>query len=210
MRRLLPALAIASILAGAPSRTCAANHGITYRDLGPASGRDRAPSPAPLPVTYRKMTPPPPHTETAVEPPAGEPALWQLGVGAFQFYDDPGFDGMRLEYRSRRPLLHSGRWFYGLTLGHQEFLMGYAGVYFPLRVGRLVITPSSGIGFLAGGDDTQTSGPLQFRSGLEFAFEIARGQRLGVGIQHVSNGGYSQPNGGADSLFLTYQVAVGR
>jgi hypothetical protein len=58
-------------------------------------------------------------------------------------------------------------------------------------------------------DDTSMPSSLEFGSHLGVGFRLTKNQTLGVGIQHLSNAGIKQPNGGINLLLLQYTVSTG-
>ncbi len=69
----------------------------------------------------------------------------------------------------------------------------------------LVITPSFSPGIYFQGSGKRLGCPLEFRSGVQIAFEDRRGVRIGGEFYHISNGSLSSRNPGANSwaLFIT-------
>ena len=58
-------------------------------------------------------------------------------------------------------------------------------------------------------DDTSMPSAFEFGSHLGVGFRLAKNQTLGIGIQHLSNAGIKQPNGGINLLLLQYTVSTG-
>jgi lipid A 3-O-deacylase len=52
--------------------------------------------------------------------------------------------------------------------------------------------------------DTRMPSAFEFGSHIGFGFRLGNHQTLGVGLQHLSNAGIKQPNGGIDLLFVQY------
>jgi lipid A 3-O-deacylase len=57
-------------------------------------------------------------------------------------------------------------------------------------------------------DDTRVPSAFEFGSHIGFGFALPRNQTLGVALQHLSNAGIKQPNGGIDLLLVQYTYAV--
>jgi hypothetical protein len=53
-------------------------------------------------------------------------------------------------------------------------------------------------------EDTRMPSAFEFGSHIGFGFRLGSNQTLGVGLQHLSNAGIKQPNGGIDLLFVQY------
>ena len=58
-------------------------------------------------------------------------------------------------------------------------------------------------------DDTRVPSAFEFGSHIGIGFRLARNHTLGIGLQHLSNAGIKQPNGGIDLLLLQYTVSTG-
>jgi lipid A 3-O-deacylase len=57
-------------------------------------------------------------------------------------------------------------------------------------------------------DETRVPSAFEFGSHIGFGFALARNQALGLALQHLSNAGIKQPNGGIDLLLVQYSYAV--
>jgi hypothetical protein len=55
--------------------------------------------------------------------------------------------------------------------------------------------------------DTRMPSAFEFGSHLGAGFRLARDHTLGIGIQHLSNAGIKQPNGGINLLLFQYTYA---
>jgi len=76
-------------------------------------------------------------------------------------------------------------------------------------------------GFLEGGvggyllshtinnEDTSMPSSFEFGSHLGIGFRLAKNQTLGIGVQHLSNAGIKQPNGGINLVLIQYTVSTG-
>ena len=58
-------------------------------------------------------------------------------------------------------------------------------------------------------EDTRMPSSLEFGSHLGIGFALAKNHTLGIGIQHLSNAGIKQPNGGINLLLIQYTVSTG-
>jgi len=56
-------------------------------------------------------------------------------------------------------------------------------------------------------DETRVPSAFEFGSHLGVGFRLARNHTIGVGVQHLSNAGIKQPNGGIDLLFVQYRFS---
>ena len=85
---------------------------------------------------------------------------------------------------------------------------GYGGLRLDLALGRWVVTPQFAVALYEDGDGKDLGGVLEFRSGLEVAYDFARGPTVGLLFYHLSNGDFYDFNPGSNSLVLT--LAFGR
>lgn len=69
---------------------------------------------------------------------------------------------------------------------------------------RWIASPHFAVTLLDEGDGRELGGLVEFRSGLELAYELANGDRLGLSFYHLSNAGLSGLNPGSESLVLVY------
>jgi hypothetical protein len=58
-------------------------------------------------------------------------------------------------------------------------------------------------------EDTRVPSAFEFGSHLGVGFRLARDHTIGVGLQHLSNAGIKQPNGGIDLVLVQYTVSTG-
>jgi lipid A 3-O-deacylase len=99
----------------------------------------------------------------------------------------------------------------GGILTHKGSYDLYAGFSFDLPLGkRVVLRPSFAPGYYNMGSGKDLGYALEFRSGLEAAWRFSNGARLGVEINHISNGGLGDHNPGANSLLLMVTIPIGK
>jgi hypothetical protein len=79
---------------------------------------------------------------------------------------------------------------------------------FPLS-GRWVLTPGFDITSYDEGRGIDLGSELEFRSGLELSHPVHRNWRLGIGVYHLSNGGFGDRNPGTNSLVGSLVIPVG-
>lgn len=146
------------------------------------------------------------------------PRAWvQFGLGTFVVRRAHGIDTGRLEFWSRRRVFKIARLFTGLSWGRENrrdrAALIYTGFYWDFKFGKkkrkVHLIPSTSVAALVGGNNLRFSGDLQFRSGLEVAFDVGdRGNRIGVAWMHVSNANVHLPNLGSDSWMLTWTTPI--
>ena len=84
----------------------------------------------------------------------------------------------------------------------------YGGLRLDLKLGSWVITPQFAASLYEDGDGRDLGGVLEFRSGIEVAYRLPAGPRVGLLFYHLSNGDFYDFNPGANSLVLT--LSLGR
>ncbi len=80
---------------------------------------------------------------------------------------------------------------------------GYGGLRLDLTLGRWVITPQFAVSLYDAGDGKDLGGEVEFRSGLEVAYDFAKGPKVGLLFYHLSNADVYDFNPGSNSLVLT-------
>lgn len=97
----------------------------------------------------------------------------------------------------------------GLTAGAQGSLYVYAGGRMDLPIaGPWVFSPNAGMGYYHKADGFNLGGELEFRTGIELAYRLPGGSRLGLCLYHLSNSGLFERNPGSESLVLTYSTGL--
>lgn len=71
---------------------------------------------------------------------------------------------------------------------------------------RWSITPTTGLGAFQESEELKLGSELEFRSGIEAAYNFRNHYRLGLGFFHVSNAGIGERNPGSESLIAFFAV----
>ena len=71
---------------------------------------------------------------------------------------------------------------------------------------KLYFSPSFGIGYYNDGSGKNLGNDIQFRTTLEFNYQLKNNNRIGISIGHISNANLGDKNPGAEILSLNYQV----
>ncbi len=149
------------------------------------------------------------------------------GIGIF----DIKFDGkdtnetvdFRYERRFDKSLVNIGpeedNFFYlkpflGFELTGDNASYFLTGVYieedFDEIIGRntklINFTPSLGLGYYDNGDGKKLGHNLEFRTSLEFSFNMKNKNRIGLSLSHISNANIGDKNPGVEIISLSYQV----
>ena len=153
-----------------------------------------------------------------------------INVFALGIYDIK-FDGseknqatdLRYEFRSDKSLFDIGpeednffflKPFAGVELTSDSASYFLAGIYLEDNLGQLfnakknnyIITPSFGFGIYDDGSGKKRGNDIQFRTTLEFSFELKNKNRIGISFGHISNANLGDKNPGAEVISLSYQI----
>lgn len=142
-----------------------------------------------------------------------EHAMINITVGQVGILDD--IDGPQrygLEYRFKS---FSGPWGFRLipAIGAATSSNGANFIYSDLRhdfylSNRWILIPSFGMGIFSDSEEVNLGHDLEFRSGLEIAYEFSNKMRAGIAIYHLSNGGISKQNPGTESLVFSVCIPI--
>jgi len=149
-----------------------------------------------------------------------------FGVGIY----DVKFDGsssnnatdLRYERRFDNTLIDIGpeedNYFYlkpfaGIELTTDSAFYLISGIYLEDNLGELTFgeknnlnfTPSFGVGYYDDGDGKKLGNNIQFRTTLEFSYELQNFDRIGISFGHISNANIGNKNPGAEIISLSYQ-----
>ncbi len=140
-----------------------------------------------------------------------EPTSLALSAGAFDTGGEPIAElGLELRWQSSLPLGLGV--ITGIAAHEDEGVWGHLGLRrtFALGESRARLTPSFAAAAYERGEGKDLGQTLEFRSGLELAWELAGGRRLGVLFYHLSNASLSDVNPGSNSLLAVYGLPLGR
>lgn len=85
----------------------------------------------------------------------------------------------------------------------------YAGLNFDLLFAdHLLFAPGFAAGYYWKGNWKDLGFPLEFRSGIEVAWQFSDGRRLGFHFYHLSNASLGHRNPGEESLSLFYDIPI--
>ena len=149
-----------------------------------------------------------------------------FGVGIY----DVKFDGsssnnatdLRYERRFDNTLIDIGpkkdNFFYlkpfaGIELTTDSAFYIISGIYLEDNVGDLIsgeknnwnFTPSFGVGYYDDGNGKKLGNKIEFRTTLEFSYQLVNRDRIGISFGHISNANIGNKNPGAEIISLSYQ-----
>ena len=142
------------------------------------------------------------------------PALAQeqltLGVGSFDVQDKHAKWMGQVEYRGNS-LWRNLRPDAGILLtekGSQYYYIGL-GYDFQLDAGNhWLLTPTFAPGYYEDAGGKNLGGHLEFRSGLEAAYQFDDAQRVGIAFHHMSNASIYEHNPGVETLVVQYTLPL--
>ena len=136
-----------------------------------------------------------------------------ITAGQVGILDEPdGPQRYGLEYRFTS---FSGPWGFRLipAIGVASANNGASFAYADLRHDfylndRWLLIPSFGAGMFKDSREIELGNNLEFRSGLEVAYQFGNKIRAGIAIFHLSNGGISSQNPGTEALVFSVCIPV--
>lgn len=97
----------------------------------------------------------------------------------------------------------------GLEVSDRGALYGYGGFAIDVFFGdSFVISPNAAAGFYSAGNGRDLGYPLEFRSGIEAAYQFDNGSRLGVAYHHISNAELGDRNPGIENLTVNFAMPL--
>jgi len=144
------------------------------------------------------------------------PDLFSAGCGAFDLYREkyrtPELD---LEYKAHFDCLRSPFSFleFRPLVGVMATARGsgylYLGINFDLLFfDHLLFAPGFAGGYYWQGNGKNLGYPVEFRSGVEVAWQFSSWHRLGFHFYHLSNASLARKNPGEESLVLFYDIPI--
>lgn len=116
-----------------------------------------------------------------------------------------------VEYRAK-PFEYGIRPTIGINADTDGSAYGYVGFNWDIALidKQLYLIPN----FMAGGyhrgdEGKRLGGAIEFRSGIELAYQMQNEHRLGIAFNHISNASIYNHNPGAETVLVNYSVPVG-
>ena len=66
-------------------------------------------------------------------------------------------------------------------------------------------TPSFGVGYYDDGNGKKLGNKIEFRTTLEFSYQLLNKDRIGISFGHISNANIGNKNPGAEIIGVSYQ-----
>ena len=86
--------------------------------------------------------------------------------------------------------------------GAQYYYGGFG--YDAFLADQIVLTPNVAVGYYRHGDGKNLGSDLEFKSGVELAYQWQDTRRLGIAIHHISNASIGNENPGTEIISLQY------
>ena len=151
-----------------------------------------------------------------------------FSVGVYDFELDEDLQGnyltsdFRYEKRLNKTLLNIGpeednffylKPFYGIEITGDSAYYLLSGVYLEDNLGEVMIgrennwnfTPSFGVGYYDDGNGKKLGNKVEFRTTLEFSYQLVNKDRIGISLSHISNAYRGNKNPGAEVISISYQ-----
>ena len=139
-----------------------------------------------------------------------DPALLSFGAGVFEIVRHNRHETaeFRAEYKS------SLNWYtvrpqigFLLTIKGSTYLCGGFGLDWVIK-DRLVFSPNFAAGWYRPGGGKDLGYALEFRSGVECAWQFKSKARLGLFFYHLSNASLGRKNPGEESLEVFFSIPI--
>lgn len=132
----------------------------------------------------------------------------KLGVGAFDVGDDDNAANFRAELHTNDIwwIVHP---FVAVDVNTDAGIWGGAGLAADIDLtNKIAVTPSLAAGLYGEGDSKDLGGALEFRTGVEAAYKMDNGDRVGLELTHMSNANIYDENPGAQTVSVNYHTPV--
>lgn len=144
------------------------------------------------------------------------PDYFSIAAGGFDFYREKHrtFEfGIEYKFHLRflkppnrflqfRPLI-------GAMATARGSFYGYVGINFDLLfLDQILFAPGFAAGYYHSGRGKNLGHPIEFRSGVELAWQFSDWHRLGLHFYHLSNASLGNRNPGEESLVLFYDIPI--
>lgn len=99
----------------------------------------------------------------------------------------------------------------GINATTDSSVYGYAGLNWDVALldKQLYLIPNFAAGIYKKGDGKELGGAIEFRSGIELAYQFQNAQRLGIAFNHISNASIYSHNPGSETVLVSYSIPLG-
>ena len=103
--------------------------------------------------------------------------------------------------------------FAGIELTTDSAMYIIGGIYLEDNIGEIIIgeknnwifTPSFGAGYYEDGNGKKLGNNIEFRTTLEFSYQLQNSDRIGISFGHISNANIGNKNPGVEIISISYQ-----
>ena len=103
--------------------------------------------------------------------------------------------------------------FAGIELTSDSAFYLISGIYLEDNIGGLLtgknnslnFTPSFGVGYYDDGNGKKLGNKVEFRTTLEFSYQLTNKDRIGISFGHISNANIGNKNPGVEIISISYQ-----
>lgn len=122
---------------------------------------------------------------------------------------DHGAAQFGVEYRGH-PFQYTIRPIIGVNVTTDSSLYGYAGFHLDAELikDQLYLSPNFAAGFYRKNSGRDLGGTVEFRSGIELAYQMPNEHRVGVAFNHISNASLYRHNPGSETALISYSVPI--
>ena len=149
-----------------------------------------------------------------------------FGIGIYDVKFDGSYSNNATDFRYERRFDNSiidigpkkDNFFYmkpfaGIELTSDSAFYLISGIYLEDNLGELMtgeennwnFTPSFGLGYYDDGNGKKLGNKVEFRTTLEFSYQLANKDRIGISLGHISNANIGNKNPGAEIVSFSYQ-----
>lgn len=149
----------------------------------------------------------------AVVPFAGSARASDYVTGYVGWYDLVDQDNQSaqfgIEYRFH-PVDFGLRPTLGINATGDGSVYGYGGFNWDVQLvpNQIYLIPNFMAGAYSDGSGKDLGGAIEFRSGIELAYQFPNRERVGIAFNHISNASIYDKNPGAETLLINYSVPV--
>jgi len=148
-------------------------------------------------------------SSTAVS--SSELDLLSFALGYYDINDDKEAADFRLEYRFGRPLILDFKPWLGAEITTDGALYGAGGILYDWEfMENFYLVPSLGVGFYSDGGGKDLGHTIEFRTQIEFQYELEDNSRFSISYSHTSNASLADRNPGAEVLSVYYSIPLDR
>ena len=149
-----------------------------------------------------------------------------FGIGIYDVKFDGSYSNNATDFRYERRFDNSiidigpkkDNFFYmkpfaGIELTSDSAFYLISGIYLEDNIGELMtgeennwnFTPSFGLGYYDDGNGKKLGNKVEFRTTLEFSYQLTNKDRIGISLGHISNANIGNKNPGAEIISFSYQ-----